>query len=120
MASVEKVKVQHFSKPNVSSPPQSLGGIHPKRSASARWGDKPELFATGFIVVPHSFLHRYAALKPPLTPGEALFVLHLMSFKWDRDLPYPSYKTLAQRMGITDKMARRYAQSLDKKGYLRR
>jgi predicted ArsR family transcriptional regulator len=43
-----------------------------------------------------------------------------MSFKWDREMPYPTYATLAKRMGITDKMARRYAQSLDKKGYLRR
>ncbi len=43
-----------------------------------------------------------------------------MTFKWDRDLPYPSYRVLGERMGITEKMARRYAQSLEKKGYLRR
>jgi hypothetical protein len=99
---------------------KSIGGGHPTRSAAARWGDNRDLFAAGFIVVPHEFLRRYASLQPPLTSGEALFVLHLMTFKWDRELPYPSYKTIAQRMGITDKMARRYAQSLDKKGYLRR
>jgi Helix-turn-helix domain len=71
-------------------------------------------------VVPHRFLHRYARLRPALTQAEALFVLHLMTFKWDRELPYPTYKTLALRMGVTDKMVRRYAQSLDRKGYLRR
>jgi Helix-turn-helix domain len=106
--------VKHFDTP------KSNGGAHPTRSAAARWGDTPNLFAAGFIAVPHEFLRRYATLNPPLSSGEALFVLHLMTFKWDRELPYPTYKTIAQRMGITDKMARRYAQSLDKKGYLRR
>lgn len=73
------------------------------------------------MVVPNRFLTNYASLRPePLTAGEALFVLQLMSFKWDKALPFPSYKTIAKRMGITDKMVRRYAQSLDRKGYLRR
>ena len=34
--------------------------------------------------------------------------------------PYPSYATLARRMGITPKMARRYAQNLERKGFLLR
>jgi hypothetical protein len=71
-----------------------------------------------------SFCQRFDLLvrvpDPGHSAGEALFVLHLMSFKWNRELPYPTYKTIAKRMGITDKMARRYAQSLDRKGYLRR
>ena len=47
-------------------------------------------------------------------------MLHLMEFKWDSKEPYPAYKTLAKRMGISDKMARRRAQSLEIKGYLKR
>jgi predicted ArsR family transcriptional regulator len=43
-----------------------------------------------------------------------------MEFKWDSKEPYPAYKTLAKRMGISDKMARRHAQSLEIKGYLKR
>lgn len=106
---------------NAAEELKSLGGSHPTRSAAARWGDSKALFNQGFVVVPNKFLRYYASLKPEaLTAGEALFVLQLMSFKWDRELPFPSYKTIAKRMGITDKMARRYAQSLDKKGYLRR
>jgi DNA-binding MarR family transcriptional regulator len=67
------------------------------------------------------FLRHYATLKPyGLTAGEALFVLQLMSFKWTSEAPFPSYKTLAKRMGITDKMARRYAAALEGKGYLKR
>ena len=56
----------------------------------------------------------------PLTSGETLFILHLMEFKWDSDAPFPAYKTLAARMGISDKMARRHAKSLQDKGYLKR
>ena len=55
-----------------------------------------------------------------MTHGEALFVLHLMEFKWDREAPFPSYSTLARRMGVSAKMVRRYAQALERKGYLKR
>ena len=80
-----------------------------------------ELFQKGYVAVPALFLHYYAQLKPfPLTSGEALFVLHLMTFKWDTEEPFPGYKTLAKRMGVSDKMARRHAQSLEIKGYLKR
>lgn len=90
------------------------------RSFIRRWKHK-NLFDRGFLVVPTLFLQHYAHLQPhPLSPGEALFVLHLMEFKWDADAPFPGYKTLAARMGVSDKMARRHAQSLEAKKYLRR
>ena len=72
------------------------------------------------MVVPSDFLRHYSRLQPHLTHAEALFVIHLMEFKWDQAAPFPSYATLAHRMGVTTKMARRYAQSLQQKGYLRR
>lgn len=79
------------------------------------------LFEKGYVVVPTLFLRHYTQLKPfPLNTGEALFVLHLMEFKWDSNDPFPGYKTIARRMGISDKMARRHAQSLEIKKYLRR
>jgi len=43
-----------------------------------------------------------------------------MEFKWDTGAPFPGYATIAQRMGISSKMARRHAQNLEAKGYLRR
>lgn len=71
--------------------------------------------------VPLVFLRRYTDLKPfPLTLGEAMFVVHLMQFKWDAAEPFPSYGTIARQMGISDKQARRLAKSLVDKGYLRR
>jgi DNA-binding MarR family transcriptional regulator len=71
--------------------------------------------------VPHKFLRQYSKLRPaPLTSNEALFVLHLMSFKWSEAAPFPTYRRIAGYMGVSDKMVRRYAQSLQRKGYLRR
>lgn len=90
------------------------------RSLVTRWKHE-EVFDEGFVGVPTRFLQLYAQLKPyPLTPGEALFALELMSFKWTADAPFPSYQRIAKRMGVTDKMVRRYAQSLEAKKYLRR
>jgi hypothetical protein len=88
------------------------------RSLAQRWKHS-ELFARGFVALPTLFLHHYAHLKPhALTSGEALFVIHLMEFKWDEKAPFPGYATIAARMGISDKMARRHAQSLETKKYL--
>src|SRR4029077_20176723 len=77
------------------------------RSATERWGGNQILFSDGFLIVPTKFLRRYASLNPPLTAGEALFVLQLMTFKWERAAPFPSYGSIAKAMGVTDKMARR-------------
>ena len=91
-----------------------------KHAFAERWKHEA-LFEKGYVPVPVSFLQRYANLKPyPLTAGEALFVLHLMEFKWDSGDPFPGYKTLAKRMGVSDKMVRRHAKSLETKTYLRR
>lgn len=91
--------------------------VEPDRSFTARW-KHGELFARGYLPVPAQFLFHYAKLKPQLTATEAMFVLQLMSFKWDANHPFPSCSTIAKRMGVTDKMVRRYAKSLEEKQYL--
>jgi DNA-binding MarR family transcriptional regulator len=102
----------------VDFPTQAKSGVD--RSFVARWNYE-ELFDQGFVAVPTRFLQLYANLKPyPLTAGEAIFVLQLMSFKWTADAPFPGYKRIAKRMGLTDKMVRKYAQSLEAKGYVKR
>ena len=91
-----------------------------QRTYADRW-QHPELLEGGYVVIPSSFLHHYSRLKPHgLTHGEALLVIHLMAFKWTADAPFPSYATLARRMGVTAKMAQRYAKQLEQKGCLRR
>ena len=65
------------------------------------------------------FLERYARLKPHISHGEAMLVIHLMYFKWDIQDPWPDYKTLARFMGFTGpKQVQRLASSLEEKGYL--
>lgn len=108
-----------MAKANVVELPPAADAAKPKRSFIARW-HHPGLFNKGFVVVPTLFLQVYAHLKPEITPGEAMFILHLMEFKWDQDHPYPGYKTLARRMGRSEKTAQGHAQSLQIKGYLRR
>ena len=94
------------------------------RKLATRWGAHDELFASpeGWVGVPDAFLRHYATLQPygGLTVSEAMFVVQLMSYKWTAAAPFPSYKTLARRMGVTDKMVRRYAANLEAKGYLKR
>ena len=96
--------------------------VPPKKSRTYvdRW-EHPELLQAGYLVVPAAFLRHYSRLTPySLTHGEALFVIHLMEFKWDQAAPFPSYGTLARRMGVSTKMVRRYAKALEQKGFLQR
>jgi hypothetical protein len=77
-----------------------------------------EVFDEGFVGIPTAFFRYYAALN--LSQSEAMFILHLMSFKWNENAPFPSYPTLAQRMGITTEMARRHAKRIEEKHLLKR
>src|SRR5207247_9151937 len=56
------------------------------------------LLEQGYIPVARVFLRNYSRLDPPLTPREAVFVIHLMDFKWAREAPWPRYRVLAQYM----------------------
>lgn len=94
-----------------------------KHKLITRWGKHDSLFSgkEGWLGVPDAFLRCYGRLKAyGLTTAEAMFVLQLMSYKWTEEAPFPSYKTLARRMGVTSKMVQRYAQNLEGKGYLTR
>lgn len=108
---------------NVTSFPPSADSSNINRKLAARWGNQELLFTKpeGWVGVPDAFFRLYSKLQPyALTVGEAMFVLQLMTYKWSNDSPFPSYKSLAVRMGVTDKMVRRYAANLEGKGYLKR
>jgi DNA-binding MarR family transcriptional regulator len=78
-----------------------------------------ELESDGHVQISTFFLENYNRLKPySLTHGEAMFIVHLMQHKWGQEAPYPGYKTIAKRMGVSDKTARRLAKSLEDKKYL--
>ena len=107
------VETAAASSSEATSDPKGAGRF----SIAKAWS--PTLARTRHVAIVRGFLHEYSTLKPhPLTSGEALFVIHLMDFKWGEEAPWPSYRTLARRMGVSVKMVRRHGQSLATKGYL--
>ncbi len=82
-----------------------------KRDVTRRWTEK--LAKGGWTPVVQVFLEHYASLSPPITTPEAIFIIHLMSFKWDEKMPWPAFKTLAKRMGVSTTAVRNHARSLD-------
>jgi hypothetical protein len=99
-------------------PRVTKGGGVAKRLVSTRWTAR--LVAGGWTPVADFFLDSYSRLDPPLSTSEAMLIIHLMRHKWDREMPFPGFKTLARRMGITATSVRNHARSLEQKGYLRR
>jgi len=90
-----------------------------EQSIADRW--TKSLAKDGFVPVVNYFLDHYHELKPyDLTHGEAMFVIHLMRYKWTKESPRPAFKTLAKLMGVSDKQTRRYAKNLETKKLLRR
>jgi hypothetical protein len=108
--SVEPNKVVSF--------PHAVEAAQSDYSHVERWV-RPELLKKGYLPVPALFLHYYSRLNPPLNSGQAMFVFQVMSHKWDAKLPYPGYKTIAKRMGISEDMARTHARDLKTMHYLR-
>lgn len=91
------------------------------RSIAVRWGGHDVIVRDGFVPVVNTLLRYGANLKPfSLQPTEMMFVIQIMSFKWDEDAPFPSYGTIAKHMGISPEYARKLARQLETKGFLRR
>jgi hypothetical protein len=88
------------------------------RSVADRW--TASLAKDGWTPVSDCFLNGYSRLSPAIKASEAMFIIHLMSHKWDMAAPYPGFKSIARRMGLTPEGARLLARSLEKKGYLYR
>ncbi len=86
------------------------------RDIGVRWTTK--LAAAGWTPISDLFLDSYRTLE--ITNLEAMFLIHLLRHKWTAQMPFPGFKRLATRMGVTPTAARGYARSLEKKGLLRR
>src|SRR5436190_9966451 len=89
-----------------------------KRQIADRW--TADLVKEGWTPVSTFFLRNYAILKPPISSHEAMFLIHLISHKWDKRAPYPALKTVASRMGVGAAAVRQHARHLERLGYLRR
>lgn len=82
------------------------------RSPSERWTPKLIKKGHGFTPVSDFFMKNYYRLVPELTSVEVVLIIHLMVHKWDRNMPYPGSKALAQRMGISQTAVRNHLRSL--------
>ena len=77
-----------------------------------RFGD--ELLEAGFTSVPNLFLTRYRFLG--ISDATAMWIIHLLRFKWTEKAPYPTQGGLP--MSAAEKTRRRYARELRNDGLL--
>ena len=75
-----------------------------------------ELLQDGFTSVPNLVLTHYAILG--VTAAEMMFSIHIWQYWWTEKDPYPALQTIADRMSVTRRQVRNYAQGLKAKGYL--
>lgn len=71
-----------------------------------------------WLAVPEFFLDHYAEFG--LSPGEAMFVIHLLRHKQGGNDICPKMQSLADRMGMSYSQIRKYSVALQKHGYLHR
>jgi hypothetical protein len=82
---------------------------------SVRFGD--EVLQRGHTAVPNLVLNYYARLG--LSPAEMLFTIHVWQHWWTERDPHPSLRTVAAKMGVSVRQAKRYVEALERKGFLR-
>ena len=87
-----------------------------QRQIAVRW--TPRLASAGWTPVCDFFLRNYHRLN--ISHTEAMVIIHIMSFKWDSDAPFPALKTIAKRMGITAPSVRTHLRNLETHKLLRR
>jgi len=87
--------------------------LHPNKANKAserKWG-KP-VMDLGFCIIPSLLLRAQARLR--LNPSQLAVLLHLADYWWDVERkPYPSKKTLGERLGIGPRQVQRYMAELE-------
>lgn len=77
-----------------------------------------QLQTDGFTPIPNTLIKNQAKLK--ITDAELVVIVSLASFKWDRQMPYPSVATLCSFTGKTSGAVRNNLRNLEKKGFIKR
>lgn len=95
--------------------PEKAPSSRPDRKVAERWTSE---LSKSWTPVSDFFLKNYHRLK--ISHSEAMVIIHLISFKWDAKAPYPSLKTVAKLMGLTDSSVRSHVRKLEKRGFLHR
>lgn len=88
-----------------------------ERTLSRKWGKAT--MGLGYTVIPSALLRGQARLG--IGPNELAVLLHLLDHWWrPEDMPWPSKKTIAERLGISAKTVQRTMVTLESAGLLRR
>ena len=87
-----------------------------KYPISDRWTE--DILSWGFAPIANVFLDNYTLMG--MTNMEALVVIHLMRYKWDKNHPFPSYGTLSEKVGLHHRRLRQIVKDLETKGFLKR
>ncbi len=84
-------------------------------SVAARFGRI--ILQDGIATIPSAMFHYQGTLE--LSAQQVWLVSYILSHKWDEDLPYPSLKAMAKRVGMSVSQLQRIKNSLCQMGYLK-
>jgi DNA-binding transcriptional regulator YhcF (GntR family) len=88
-----------------------------ERAIEKRWG-KP-LTAAGWTAIPNVIFERAQALG--LEPMDIVIILNLAGYWWKAgNDPYPSKKSLATAIGVTERTVQRRIAAMEKAGFIER
>ena len=107
-----------------TEPPESAGDTPPPRppksatkASEEKWG--AAVIKLGFCLVPSLLLRAQQRLK--LNPTQLAVLMQLGDYWWDpARKPYPSKKTLAQRLGLSARQVQRHIADLEQAGLVTR
>ena len=87
------------------------------KASERKWGKL--VMGLGFCIVPSLLLRAQQRLK--LNPTELAVLMHLADYWWDVDRkPYPSKKTLGERLGLSPRQVQRYIANMEAAGLVKR
>lgn len=94
--------------------------LHPLKATKAserKWGKA--VMGLGFCIVPSLLLRAQQRLR--LNPTQLAVLMHLADYWWDVERkPYPSKKTLGERLGLSARQVQRYIAELEQMGLVQR
>lgn len=87
------------------------------RASEQKWGER--VIGAGFCIVPSLLIRAQQRLG--LNPTQFAILIHLADFWWDASRkPFPSKKTLSERLGIGPRQVQRYLADLEDAGLVKR
>ncbi len=88
-----------------------------QRALTKKWGAK--VIARKYAVIPSVLLQGQARLS--INPTDLAVLVHLIEHWWKPDdMPWPSKRRIAERLGVSDKTVQRAIVNLEKQGLVER